>query len=58
MGEAVVPEPSGATTPLQVIPRLNRSRSPGLKVVALTEARVFHGLAWVPMPLVGAEQST
>jgi hypothetical protein len=40
------------------MPRLKRSWSPGLKVVALTEARVFHGLAWDPVPLVAAEQST
>jgi len=44
--------------PLQVVPRLKRILSPGLKVVALTEANVFHGLDSVPVPLLAAEQST
>jgi hypothetical protein len=58
MGERVVPDPSGSNMPLQVVPRLKRILSPGLKVVALTEASVIHGLDSVPVPLLAAEQST
>jgi len=58
MGERVVPDPSGSNMPLQVVPRLKRILSPGLKVMVLTDANVFHGLDSAPVPLLAAEQST
>jgi hypothetical protein len=52
------PEPPGVSWPVQVVPALKRMLSPAVKVVPLTPATEFQGLALVPVPLEEAEQST
>ena len=58
IGFPFTPEPFGHNCPTQMVPRLNRIWSPAANVVPLTVARLFHGVACVPLPLDAAEQST
>src|SRR5512139_34887 len=58
MGLPARPEPCGANVPVQRVPRLNRTESPGPKVAALAASSEFHGVVSPPSPFEAAEQST
>ncbi len=58
IGACSDPAPCGASAPVQVVARWNRTWSPGASTTAFTSAIALNGRQREPLPSVVARQST